>query len=447
MPMPSMDPARTSHPVRPTAPRRIVSGAPSARRTSRVTRSALALALLATASCDAIDKLLTIETPSRLSGDALLVPENATLIVNSAAADFQCAYGGYIVASGLAAGELADGSQTAARWSYDRRDVRPADALYASAGCAGIGVYTPLNTARFTNDQALERLTEWTVQQVPNRERLITSAAVYSGYSLLLLGEGFCSGAIGASPELTSQQFFDSAKVRFTRAITAAEATGQTELLALARVGRARARLNSGDMAGAAADAAAVPPDFVFALEANTVDGRAQNRVFAQNTRSTTTVAPGYRNLTVGGQPDPRVPVRNTGVLAADQNNQYWEQLKYTSLTAPTPLATGVEAQFILAEARGGSEGVAILNALRARAGLPALTAAESSAFVATLFEERSRALWLQGTRWFDERRGNLPQMPVVGAAYPKGGVYGDQRCWPLPDVERLANPNIPDNG
>ena len=71
------------------------------------------------------------------------------------------------------------------------------------------------------------------------------------------------------------------------------------------------------------------------------------------------------------------------------------------------------------------------------------LTAAEAAAFTTTLFEERRRELWLQGNRWFDLRRGNLPLTPAAGATYPKGGVYGDQRCWPLPDAERLANPNF----
>jgi hypothetical protein len=93
--------------------------------------------------------------------------------------------------------------------------------------------------------------------------------------------------------------------------------------------------------------------------------------------------------------------------------------------------------------------GVGIVNTLRARAGvaLRALTAAEASNFAATLFQERARELFLQGNRWFDLRRGNLPLTPAVGQAYAKGGTYGDQRCWPLPDVERAANPNLRPGG
>lgn len=407
---------------------------------------ALTVALGGLAACDRVDDLLTVETPSRLAENTLLVPANAELLVSSAIGDFQCAYGAYVVASGLAAGELTETSQTASRWNYDRRDVRATDAHYSTFGCEAIGVYTPLNTARFTNDQILERLETWTDAEVPDREALIAAAATFAGYSTLLIGEGFCTGAIGGGSEITSEQFFDSAEVRFTRAIAAAQAAGDDELLDLARVGRARTRLYSGDLAGAAADAGAVPADFVYELESTDVAGRYYNRVAAQNiTSNVVSVPPAYQNLTVQGEDDPRVQAFDAGTNAGDGSTRLWRQEKYPETTTAMPLATGVEAQLILAEVRGGAEGANILDALRDREGveLPALTATERANFTATLFEERRRELWLQGTRWYDVRRGNLTLVPATGGAYPKGGTYGDQRCWPLPDVERLSNPNI----
>jgi hypothetical protein len=33
---------------------------------------------------------------------------------------------------------------------------------------------------------------------------------------------------------------------------------------------------------------------------------------------------------------------------------------------------------------------------------------------------------------------------PAAGTAYPGGATYGTQTCFPLPDVERINNPNIP---
>jgi hypothetical protein len=404
------------------------------------------LTLGVTVACSNFDRLLTVQTPSRLGESSYLVPANAALISASAVADYECALGGYIVASGLGAGELVDATQTAARWSYDRRNIFAVDATYATAGCEGIGVYTPINTARHTNDQAVRKLEEWTDAQVPNRTRLIALNSAMAGYALVLLGEGFCEGTINVGPLLTPAAIFDSAEVRFTKAINLATTAGDQAVLNLAYVGRARARINRGNRPGAAEDAARVPVAFIYNATADATIGRRNNRIFQQiNQSNSASVAPTYRALVVGTTPDPRVSVTNINRLAADQVNQLWNQNKYASLTATYPIATGVEAQLILAEARGAAQGVGILNALRARPGiaLPALTTAEGLAFDATLVEERRRELFLQGNRWFDVKRFNTTLVPTTGTNYPKGGVYGDQRCWPLPDVERLANPNI----
>lgn len=401
--------------------------------------AAVGLGLLS--ACSNFDRLLTVQTPSRLAESSYLVPANAALISASAVADYECALGGYAVASGMAAGELFDATQTAARWNYDRRNVEAVDAQYSTAGCEGIGVYTPINTARYTNDQAVAKLEEWTDAQVANRQRLLATNAAMAGFSLVLLGEGFCQGTINLGKAMTSVQLFDSAEARFTKAITAATAAGDQAALNLAYAGRARARINKGDRTGAAADAARIPTGFVFNATADATVGRRNNRVFQQNNQSfLVTVGPTFRTLN-----DPRVSVTNQNRLAADQVNQIWTQNKFTSLTATYPIASWIEAQLILAEARGGAEGIAVLNALRARTGvaLPPLSAAEAANFTAALVEERRRELFLQGNRWFDVKRFNQTLTPATGTTYPKGGVYGDQRCWPLPDVERLANPNL----
>ncbi|MFN7798450.1 RagB/SusD family nutrient uptake outer membrane protein [Gemmatimonas sp.] len=409
------------------------------RNTMKVLTAVASLGL--TAACGNFDRLLTVQTPSRLAEEAFLVPANAALISASAVADYECALGGYVVASGLAAGELVDATQTAARWNYDRRNVEAVDALYSTSGCEGIGVYTPINTARYTNDQAVQRLSEWTDAQVPNRQRLIALNSAMAGFSLLLLGEGFCEGVIGLGSALTPTQLFDSAEVRFTRAIAAATTAGDANVLNLAYVGRARARINKGAKPGAADDAARVPVGFVYNATADATIGRRNNRIFQQvNQSNATSVAPAYRTLN-----DPRVSVTDLNRTAPDQINRLWNQNKYSSLVATYPIATGLEAQLILAEARGGAAGVAILNTLRARTGvaLPPLTAQESANVDAAVAEERRRELFLQGNRWFDVKRFNLPQVPAAGVPYAKGGVYGDQRCWPLPDAEKLANPNF----
>jgi hypothetical protein len=60
------------------------------------------------------------------------------------------------------------------------------------------------------------------------------------------------------------------------------------------------------------------------------------------------------------------------------------------------------------------------------------------------VIDERRRELFLQSQRFYDINRFNLPLVPAPGTSYGyKGGLYGDMRCFPLPDVERLNNPTL----
>jgi hypothetical protein len=57
--------------------------------------------------------------------------------------------------------------------------------------------------------------------------------------------------------------------------------------------------------------------------------------------------------------------------------------------------------------------------------------------------EERRRELFLESHRMCDTIRCNLPLVPAAGATFHAGGTYGNQKCLPLPDIERLNNPNL----
>jgi starch-binding outer membrane protein, SusD/RagB family len=384
-------------------------------------------ALLLALPLAACDDILSVETPSRLPASELDKPENAALLVKSAESDFQCALGAYVVVAGLISGELADATQTAARWSYDRRVIDPSESRYSVSPCEAIGIYSPLSTARFSNDDAVRKLEAWTDEQVPERQALIAKAAAYAGYAVLLLGEGFCTAPVASlGPALTQAELFAEAEARFTKAIAAAQAANDEDLLNLAYVGRARARLNQGKSADAAADAALVPTDFEYTLETVASSGRLNNRVFVENVQTAAvTVGEAYR-----GSTDPRVVVEQDPDRPAgqDASTPLYFQTKYTSRSSPYVVASGEEAQLIVAEATGG--------------------------VTAQLVEDRRLALFLEGQRLYDIQRfaavnpALVPLTPSPGTDYPKGGSYGDlngARCMPLPDVERLNNPNIPD--
>ena len=416
-------------------------------------RAAAAAASLSALLLTGCGELLKSVAPQLIEESVLEQPANAPVIVTGVVANFECAFAQYVAVMGTLADEFSDSQANAAIWDIDRRTNFPSTGLYATGGCGGFGgVYTPVSAARYMADNTLRLLEGWTDAEVPDRQALIARTAAYAGYSLILLGEGFCSAAIDLGPEMTPAQVFAQAEERFTRAITAAATfSGPTadSLRNFALVGRARARINLGKHAEAAADAALVPTGFVFNARYSAASGRSENRVFRVNNSSgTITVDPSYRGLTVGGVPDPRVPVVDAGRGGSAPQIRLFAQTKYASLAAPMPIATWREAILIRAEAAlqaGNINGaVAFINQLRQRAGLAAYGGGDAAAVRAQLIEERRRELFLESHRLYDTIRFDIPLNPAPGAPFPNGGgTYGNNKCLPLPDIERLNNPNI----
>lgn len=406
----------------------------------------LGFAAVAASGCtDGLDRLLRVEAPSQVDARDLEHPGNARLLVDGVVAEFECSLGHYIAVGGLIGSELTDAQQTAAQWDFDRRTITPAGGWYATETCNGrLGAYTPLSTARWTADNALTRLEEWTDAEVADRTVLIATAAAYSGYAHLLIGEGFCSAAFDAGPEQTRAQVFERAEARFDRAIQAAQASNRSDLLNMAYVGRARARLNLGRNADAAADARLVPRGFVRNANYSAAASRAENKLFTLVNRGRfASVYDTFRGLTVDGVPDPRVSLVNTGARGANQQTIIWNQLKYPTEASPIPISRWAEAQLIIAEVEGGQAAVSIINELRDAAGLPRFVSTDAAEIRSQVIEERRRELFLEGHHLGDLIRYDLPLIPAVGAPFVNGGTYGDMRCMPLPDVERLNNPNI----
>jgi hypothetical protein len=253
-------------------------------------------------------------------------------------------------------------------------------------------------------------------------------------------------------PELTPAQLFAEARTRFDAAVTAATAANDQATLNFARLGRARTLLNLKSPASAAADAALIPANFVYNISTDGVNVRRQNFSFLSiNQNIWHTVGETFRNLTIGGAPDPRVAVTNTGRAGTAQGSIIWTPDKYPALTTVMPITRWAEAQYIIAEARVAANDLpgaaAAINAVRAtRAGLPTYSAAGQSAadVLAQIVEERRRELFLEGHRMGDIRRLGLAWVPAAGTPYPGGGgTYGDQTCFPLPDAERINNPNL----
>jgi hypothetical protein len=429
----------------------------NAMRSSRIVQGGVALSLLASVACQDLTSLQQ-SNPGQISALDAYVPTNAQLLVTGAAEDFFCAYTRYVVGSGLFTDELSVAISNPTNFDYDRRTI-VSSASYGTGTCGGNQqppIYSTLSTARATADTILANLRNWTDAQMPagvNRTRLIGQAATYAGYSLVLLGEGMCSAAINVGPEVTPAQLFAEAKLRFDAAIEASTTANDAATLNLATLGRARTLLNQGNAAAAATDAAKSPATFVANTAGDAVNARRQNySFFSINQSSFSTVDPSFRGLTLNGAPDPRVAVTDANRNGTASGTRIFTPDKYSAFGTLMPIARYAEAQLIIAEARivaGDLTGAATaINAARAtRANMPTYSAAGQTAaqVQAQLVEERRRELFLEGHRLGDLRRWQLPILPAAGTAYPLAtGTYGAQSCFPLPDVERINNPNIP---
>jgi hypothetical protein len=426
-----------------------------ARRGNRRVLSAAAAiaAVLMTATLMACHDITNLEqsNPGQLGPD-VFTPVNADLIVNSARGDFECAYNEYIAASGTFMDEMANAISQTNNFDLDRRTLT-ANSPQGTGSCDSqqyAQVYTPLSIARASNDVAVQHLEGWTDAEVPDRDTLIGVASAYAGYSLVLLGEGMCSAALDLGPEETPAQLFADAKVRFDTAVVAATRANDTQTLNLALLGRARTELDLGNSAAAAADAALIPAGFEVDIDHDPTATRRQNLVYIQTIQSEfASVDTSIQNRYAASPHDPRIAVTSTGKLGSDGATIIWFANKDAQADSPQALAKYSEAQLIIAEndvsTSDFSGAVDIINALRAAAGQPAFNPGTLSAPVvlAEIVEQRRREFFLEGHRLGDIRRLGLPLSPATGAPYVSGGTYGDQACFPLPNVERINNPNL----
>lgn len=428
--------------------RNIIDRSNAGMRTAIHTLAAL-VALAGAAGCSDI---LEVELPGRIPSELLGDPTTAATLSASVVADFECAFGNYVLSSSILSDQFlgASGNLTAKNWGTRR--ITEDESTNATGSCAGsFGAYTPLQTARFQSDDVLERLKGWTDEEsniplAPLRARV----ASFGAYAYTLLGEGYCAMRLDEEPAvLTPEEVLAIAESKFDDAIALVAAMpagdAKTDLQNLTWVGRARVRLDRGNAAGAAADAALVAPGFQFFVT-RSVDAQTRwnDAWYAIAELGHGSVAPEFRNLTVGGTPDPRVqvafgPDAGLGELSFDGVTPlYVVTNKNFSRGDPMRLASYVEAQLIRAEALGGTAATGIINARRAQLQLPAYTGATDAASVrALVLDERNRELFMEaGHRYNDLLRFDIPWK--VGNDQT-GQPYGSTTCMPLPLSERLA--------
>ncbi len=426
-------------------------------------RSALlvftAAILLPAAGCS-IDDLLSVDDPDVATPGSLTGAQALPAILSGARSDFQVAFSGtsgsegQVTYSGLFTDELQFVESFDTRLQIDKRAVRIDNSNVEA-------VFRNVMRARTSTETAVERFVEFD----PDTEGH-ASALNLAGYSYIMVGENYCSGIpfsrlseSGATeygePETTTQ-IFQRAIARFEDAIDVATAAGDDDLLNLARVGLGRAYLNLEQYADAATAVENVPTEFEYVIEHSENTPRQYNGIFSfthTGRRFGVSESEGGVGLPFRTAMDPRVPWVQQGI-AWDGSSLLYRQLKYPTRSAGVPLASGIEARLIEAEAEfNGTGGAAamylILNTLRSDAGItPGLTpAATPTGQQDDLFSERAFWLYLTGHRLGDLRRLVRQYDRVADTVYPSGEYwkqgqsYGTDLSFPLPQDE-AGNPN-----
>ena len=390
------------------------------------------------------DKFLQVTNPNVIDASTVDPTSGATTLALSAQQNFATALGWLSMYSGWFTDEINVSDTFPTRNEFGFRVISDLN------GSLNTDVWQPISLAAASAKTVLDL-----ALPNPTTNINIARAATFRGFSILMISTDFCTGTLSSGPELSTAQLLDSASFWFSRGIDVGKANATADGIALsnaALVGRARAKLQKGDNAGALADANAVPAGFVFNLnytdDANSRT-RLSNRLYQFTfDRGSVSVAPPYRTN------DPRVPYLGSSVTKLKGQDEvpggFYQQTKFNAYNAPIRLASRLEADYIAAEAsKDVTQQLALINARRTANGQPAYTGATDAASVLTeLYNQRAFEFYLEGKRLADFRRSPTSTQFITPAGQPyfKPGypTTGTQNCYPLPRAERDNNPNIP---
>ncbi len=430
------------------------------RRAARLT-AAMLLGSLSLTSCS-LDELLKVELPGEVLEESLNDPALAETLVRSVVADFDCAWNTYVTVTALLSDQYIEATGNLALRNFGSRRVMADDANLTGSCNSALAAYTPMQIARFQAEDIYKRVDALPDAGFPNKTLWKATTRAYAGYSLIALGEGFCSMVLDRGPLLQPGQVLTEAESRFSEAITLATQAGNQDFRNMALVGRARARLNLRNFAGARADAELVASGYIKNATRDATVTRRYNQSCetmncAQLPRRDATLAPSYRNVTWEGVADRRVNVTTANQAASDGVTIHYMHDKITSRASPHLVASYKEAQLIIAEAaaRSGDLSTArtIINQRHTLAAIPPFDAGETATqaeVIHQVIEERRRELFIEGGQRlndhirFRDTEFRIPFLGEPGSDHPNGFnhkdvPYGPTTCIPLPTIERPA--------
>lgn len=421
------------------------------------------LLLLVGGSIAGCDGLLEVDDPLAVLDERTNSPVGAELLRRNALVQLFSTVDGAAWESGLLADEFW--YQQQAFWDnsvppFEGTQLLDMRASLQDQEGLGFGILTSYGSWQDVRTRgatvAMEKLLRYALPGA--REAHVGEMLAVRAYATMRLAENHCPGFplpevrdfnVILGPAVTTQQAFEYALARFDSALV--WAADSARVLNFARVGRARTLLQLGRFAEAATTAAAVPTAYVYQAEygddqENELRAAAPfgNLWGSQRGRSVAD-GEGGNGLDFVSAQDPRVPtaLRDT---ARDGVTPFYALDKYPSYTSPIPIATGLEARLIEAEAAlaaGDAQWLTILNDLRAGQGLAPLADPGTPATQLDLaFRERAFWLFATGTRLGDLRRlirvyARSSESVFPTGSYWRGGTYGPATSLPLDRSDR----------
>jgi hypothetical protein len=400
------------------------------------------VAALGLASCN-----MDVTNPSVIDAGTFDPTADGKTLALSAQTNFYIAFQSVALYGGLISDELWTG---AIRLQTNRLASR----TFLGSDDINVDFFAPLSLAIASNENAVTALAKGAAADT---DLNLARASMNFAYSVELMAETMCSGVIQGGPELSDTQLLDTAVTAFTKAVSTAtaEGAGGTDIVNESNVGLARTYLQLGDYTHAAATAALVPSDFVANVITTgnvSTQGILGNQLFGSTVSGQLVAPERYR---VG---DPRMPIDSVTQAVATLNGlPSIIQTKFTSYADPIRLASGLEAQYIVAEATlqsggGTAAALSLINTRRSAGGQSAYAGGTDNASVlAELLNQRARDFWMEGKKLGDLRRNPTVSLPSVltdpvGAPFYTsvgGGTFGDTFCAPIPPEETNANPNF----
>src|SRR6266516_1667586 len=302
------------------------------------------------------DDIVKVDIPDVIDPGNLGGPEGATALRNGAIGDFAFAIDGdgggtegQTLVSGLMTDEYRNSDTFGTRQEIDQRAIEVANVTLT-------GVFRNLHRARLAAERAAAALEATSAS--PASDPRIAEMHNLAAFTYVIAGENYCSGvpfpAEGelSAPPLPTNEIFNQAIARFDAAL--ANTGGSSTMEFTARVGKARALLDLGQLASAATVVAPVPTDFAYQIEHSRNTQREQNGVWVFNALSarwSVSDQEGTNGLPFLTANDPRVPYEDTSDAGFDGATPLVILTKYTFYNSPTNLADGVEARLIEAEA------------------------------------------------------------------------------------------------